>query len=183
MVIRRAHKKSPNSAPIARAVRVSAIYDRKTAFYEFRLLCRIGAGLAMVLIIGLFQGCSCNWHLKQASKKCPSLVVRDTILVHDSILVDKITTDTIFRSQIGDTITITKDRLKIKYVNLPGDSVYIQGECDSIFVNRFIKVPYEKTIINNKRTWWQKLIDGMGITFFWLIVCTIVIVTIRGLTK
>lgn len=56
-----------------------------------------------------------------------------------TVLVKEIKTDTIFKAVQGDTVTIVKDNLTIKYVKLPGEKVYIKGEVkrDTII----IKVP------------------------------------------
>lgn len=114
----------------------------------------IALGFALVLILG--TSCSCNWHLKKAIAKCGQ-IQNDTLIIHDTIRFDAVRKDTVFTSGIGDTVFINKDRLKIKYVRLPGDSVFISGKCDSVFVNRFIKVPYQKTVINQEFNKWQLL--------------------------
>lgn len=128
----------------------------------------------LILFLGLCSSCSCNYHLRKAQAKCGAEQLNDTLVVHDTILVDKVTTDTIFRSELADTVYINKDRLHIKYVRLSGDSVYIQGKCDTVFVARIIKKPYTKTIIKNELSWWQKFRMHLGdIILFFLVILLI----------
>ena len=70
-------------------------------------------------------------------------VTADTVYKPVQVFVPQVKTDTVFESKQGDTVLIEKERLKIKYVNLPKDSVYIYGECEADTVIQ--KVPYTVT--------------------------------------
>lgn len=71
-------------------------------------------------------------------------MVRDTIRDTINVTTELVKLDTIFSlNEIHDTITITKDNLTIRYYHdTIHDSIYISGQCDTIFV----KVPYEKIV-------------------------------------
>lgn len=98
--------------------------------------------------------------IEQYSRK-HNLTTSDTITVRDTvtITVPEIHTDTILEKQkIGDTVYIEKDRLKIKYVQLEGEKVYIEGECEEVIIEKAveIKVPVEKIkyVKNPFKPWW-----------------------------
>lgn len=117
--------------------------------------------LIIFLFIFLF-GCSPSFkaskHLRKAKKhilKAESYGAKwskDTVYQEVAVEVPKVTVDTIFRSDVGDTVVITKDRLEVKYIRLRGDSVFIEGTCkaDTVYksvpvvVNNEIKCPPDK---------------------------------------
>jgi len=81
------------------------------------------------------------------------------VYIEKSIVVPEIKTDTVFRSEPGDTVRIEKERLKIKYVNLPGDSVYIEGKCESDTVTVEVPVTVTKEIkAEGWLKWWYLII-------------------------
>ena len=106
--------------------------------------------LFYIFFIALLFACSPQKRLNRLVKKHPELVKTDTITVKDTIrdtinvTTELVKLDTIFSlNEIHDTITITKDNLTIRYYHdTIHDSIYISGQCDTIFV----KVPYEKIV-------------------------------------
>ena len=71
-----------------------------------------------------------------------TMIVKDTIRDTIRITIPEVRVDTVVKvDELYDTITITKDRLKIKVWRVE-DKVYINGKCDTIFIDR----PYEKII-------------------------------------
>lgn len=110
-----------------------------------------------LILLLILQSCSCDYHLRKAQEKCGSTIIRDTITVKDTVLINSVQTDTLFKSKLGDTVYIEKDRLKIKYVRLAGDSVFISGKCDTLKIPVEVKVPVEKIVLKpqgNKWMWW-----------------------------
>ena len=102
----------------------------------------------LILLI-LLTGCNANFYLKKAERallKAEQLgakVKTDTVYKERLVFVDSIRVDSIFTSKVGDTVYISKDRLKVKYVRLPGDSVFIEGKCEADTVR--IQVPISVT--------------------------------------
>jgi hypothetical protein len=90
------------------------------------------------------MGCSADRLLRMAIKKGAS-VKSDTVYQEVTTITPAVTTDTIFKESY-DTVTIEKERLKIKYVKLPGDSVYIQGECESDTITQTVVKYVNQTI-------------------------------------
>lgn len=90
--------------------------------------------------------------------KFPFVHTQDTVIIIDTftMLIPKIQHDTIFNlTELHDTVYIEKDRLKIKMYTVH-DSIYVEGECDSIYVEKIVerKVPiryYE----NPGTNWWK----------------------------
>jgi|SRR5690606_7441266 len=98
-------------------------------------------------------------HLIKAEQLDPSVKQVQT----DTVVFTEVRTDTVFQSLAGDTVEITKDKLHIKYVELPGDSVYIEGECaaDTVIINNPVFVQKEvptklETFV--RRKWWVLLL-------------------------
>lgn len=81
-------------------------------------------------------------------KNHPWLLTTDTLIIKDTIrdtiriTIPEVRVDTVVKvDQLYDTITITKDRLKVKVWRVD-DKVYINGKCDTVFIEK----PYEKII-------------------------------------
>lgn len=114
---------------------------------------------AFVLIATLLCVVACNPQrkLNRLLMKYPEL--RDTVYIHDTVeaIVEYIHHDTTFLPSVGDTITIEKERLRVKYVRMKGDTVYISGEClaDTVFVPVNYEVPVIQPIKQiEKIPWW-----------------------------
>ncbi len=105
-----------------------------------------------LIIILLLTSCSANWHLKQSKRHLKiaeqkgAVIMPDTVYVERRVIVPEVKTDTIFHALEGDTVFITKDKLKIKYVRLAGDSVFIEGKCDPDTVKINVPVTITKNI-------------------------------------
>lgn len=105
-------------------------------------------GVLIALFAFAVSSCSCDFHARKIAKRCGGKIT-DTITYHDSIFIDKIDKDTIFKLHLQrDTLILKQDRLTVKYFyNTHDSTVYIQGKCDSIIVYRDIKIPVEKIIV------------------------------------
>jgi len=115
----------------------------------------------LLIILMLFTGCAsnkANRKLKRANKliaQAEQLGVKwhsDTVFQKIPIYIDSVRVDSIFTTKPGDTVYLQKDRLKIKYIRLAGDSVYIEGKCDSVTVIK--EVPF---IVN------KEIKTGLGV--------------------
>ena len=124
----------------------------------------VAASLALLL-------CSC-WTPKRCNKallRCG--VVADTIQVWDSIKIERAITDTLLRwdsMRLHDTVLIEQDRVKVKIMRLPGDRLFVQGEC------RDTVISYVRQVVNAVKRerfiprwlWW--LLFGIFAFGFWL---------------
>lgn len=117
----------------------------------------------MIMLVWLLAGCSdkSTRKLRRADKLIKEAIAAGAIIKPDTfwttleIPVPQVKTDTIFESIEGDTVWIREDRLKIKYVNLPGDSVYIYGEsmADTIYRDVVHTVTNEISCPPKDNTW------------------------------
>jgi hypothetical protein len=118
----------------------------------------------LLLILLLFSGCSAEYHLKQAIKKNPDIIMmkvaiqKDTILIRDSFEF----TDT-FYSKLIDTFTIQKDGVKtIVYRNHDVIRVKTIVKGDTIKVRQTIYQPVIK-IKDCQHNWWFIVISILGL--------------------
>lgn len=126
--------------------------------------------LAGIGIAGYFF-CSCSPIQRHARlvEKYPFVHTQDTITFRDTIRVEipKVEVDTVvLLSELRDTITIEKDRLKIK-LWMVHDSIFVQGISDTITINKEVirKVPVRYYVEKEKRSW-LKFIILLGIVGF-----------------
>jgi hypothetical protein len=77
-----------------------------------------------------------------------------TLVIRDTIRTETVKHDTSFIYK-GDTVTITKDKLVIRYFRV-NDTTYISGECigDSIYITRYVKVPTIQPKPHPFKWWW-----------------------------
>lgn len=112
----------------------------------------------LILLI-LLSSCGPTFYLKKAEralKKAEQLgaeIQADTIYKERLVFVDSIRVDSIFTSRVGDTVYISKDRLKVTFVRLPGDSVYIEGKCEADTVKINVPISVIKEIKAGHSTW------------------------------
>jgi hypothetical protein len=124
----------------------------------------VTASLALLL-------CSC-WTPKRCNKamlRCG--IVADTVQVWDSIYLERAITDTMLRwdsMRLHDTVLIEQDRVRVKIVRLPGERLFVQGECADTTIR------YVRQVVNAVKrerfipvwVWW--LLFGCFAFGFWL---------------
>ena len=109
------------------------------------------------------MSCSAQWHLKTAVRKDPTILVKDTMVVTNTVVSPPVAiTDTVTLKQ-HDTITLVKERLKVEIVKV-NDTITINAECASDTIVTTIEVPYEKIIYVKEKTLWEK-IQGLVLLF------------------
>lgn len=140
--------------------------------------------MRFITIILLFASCTsgwkANWQLRRAEKLINKAEAaglqwkRDTVYRDITVYVPSVRYDTLFKSEPNDTVTILRDRLQIKYVRLPGDTVWIDGECEADTIIQ--KVP---TYINN-----EIKAENSGLPWWgWAIIIFLFLVVVRLLFK
>lgn len=127
--------------------------------------------------------CSCgaNYHLRRAEKHLKKAELLgsswhvDTVYKEVPFYVDSVRVDSIFVAKVGDTVVIEKERLKLKYVRLAGDSIYIEAKCEADTIYQKIPVTVTKTI--KPRVDWEKyFFMGIG-------ACLLVMIVINRLRR
>ena len=128
----------------------------------------------LILIVSLLVACSPKTRFNRLVTKHPELLTTDSVIVRDTIrvVVPEVKVDTVVKvNDLLDTVFIEKEQLKVK-VWMKGDQVFIEGKCDTVYVDKIIerKIPvryYEKT-----QTFMEKLkgtVIGVSITVFLLL--------------
>ena len=131
-------------------------------------------GIVTLILINI--SCSPILRHQRLVEKYPFVHTQDTIVLIDTmtVLIPRIQYDTIFNlTELHDTVYIEKDRLKIKMYRVL-DSIYVQGACDSIYIEKIIerKVPiryYE----NPGTNWWKWILIIVGILLFLILIYTV----------
>jgi hypothetical protein len=137
---------------------------------NLKLLSVISTSVAVFAIV-MLTGCAAN-KLKRAERlinKAEELGAKwhvDTVTVEVPVFVPETRVDSIIVSKPGDTVVITKDRLKLKYVRLQGDTVFIAAECAADTIYKKVSVTVVKTIkAKGGIKWWWLLVALAAGTF------------------
>jgi len=106
----------------------------------------------IIILLALTTLVSC--YTKQGAIKRFCSNDTTTLIIRDTIRTETVKHDTSFIYK-GDTVTITKDKLVIRYFRI-NDTTYISGECigDSIYITRYVKVPTIQPKPHPFKWWW-----------------------------
>ncbi len=92
----------------------------------------------------MLTSCSPQRRLQHLVAHYPELLVADTLLVYDTLVMAAIAVDTsIPISRLTDTVVISRDKLEIKLVKIR-DTIHVKGTCKADTIVREIRVPVEK---------------------------------------
>jgi hypothetical protein len=130
-----------------------------------------------VIILVLCCSCSAASKLRKAErliKQAESMGAQwrvDTAWVEIRDTVPQIYVKEAHHIMPGDTVTIEKERLKIKVVRIPGDSIVVEGKCDTVTVVKRVPVTVTKEIKakGNIKWWWlviALLVGGSMVRIF-----------------
>lgn len=123
-----------------------------------------GRAIRSIVILLLVIGCSPQKRLDRLIRKHPELVKVDTATVIDTVIIPKVTVDTVLKDTtyfrlLRDTIVINNDRLTIRQYHTR-DSIFITGECKDSIIIREVSVPYQtvKAVTSEKIPLYIKII-------------------------
>lgn len=137
----------------------------------------------LIPVIFILIACTPQRRFDRLVKKYPYLLTSDTLVVRDTIrdtiriVVPEVQIDTIVNiKELYDTVTIEKDRIKVKVWRVK-DKVYINGKCDTIYIEKPIeRIVYRKIPIKiyEKTPWYKTLLNNiLGILLILLVIYTI----------
>ena len=118
--------------------------------------------ILIILTILLLTSCSPQRRLHRLVTKHPELNRVDTIKIQDTVIIPGPKVDTTFHSSVlKDTITITKEKLKIKLIEI-NDTIYLDAEVepDTVIISKEILV--DRIIHTEPEKWW--------IEYWWVLV-------------
>jgi hypothetical protein len=106
----------------------------------------------IIIILALTTLVSC--YTKQGAIKRFCSNDTTTLVIRDTIRTETVKHDTSFIYR-GDTVTITKDKLVIRYFRV-NDTTYISGECigDTIYLEKVIQIPSIQPKPHPFKWWW-----------------------------
>ena len=116
---------------------------------------KVLAIISLICLIAL-TSCSASFHLKRAIQKDPTIIQPEIVQVVDTVIITPSErTETTFVALPIDTITIEKERLRIKIRRIH-DTLRVEGECrsDTITITETIELP--PVIKYEDRPWWSK---------------------------
>lgn len=148
-------------------------------------------GLLIALIL-ILSSCSLEHRMEKKFRRAerkiekltiryPQLLKKDTINDTIKITTQEVKVDTIFNSTDGDTITLYKDKIRIKYVR-QGDTVYLSGECKADTIYQVVSVPCEQIVVR-KQTILEKIEKHSKRIIWFLIILAIIYIAIRVIWK
>lgn len=125
------------------------------------------------LVLILLISCTPQRRLERLLRKHPELTSIDSITIHDTIrvIVPEVHLDTVVTlQQLYDTVYLEQEQLKVKVWMDRYNKVYIQGKCDTVYIDKIVtrKIPiriYEKTPL------WKKIINWI---FVFLLIITVI---------
>ena len=134
--------------------------------------------IPFLLILMLFAyGCSPKAQLRRAERLIKKAELggadwkHDTTFVKVPVFITETSVDTLFITKPGDTVVLNRDRLHVKYINLPGDSVFIEGKCDSVVVYKEVPVIVTNVVSapQSNKLWWLLAIALAVVTILGLV--------------
>ena len=123
--------------------------------------------ILITLSILFLASCSPQRRLHRLVTKHPELSRIDTIKIQDTVIVPGVKTDTLFHSSaLKDTITITKEKLQIRLIEI-NDTIYLNAkvEPDTVILTKEIIV--DRIIYTEPQKWFSKYLKA---GLLWLIV-------------
>ena len=131
----------------------------------------------LILLSFLIISCSAEKRISRILRHHPELLVKDTLLVQDTVIVPQIKADTSFLmiKQV-DTFYLEKDRLKIRIIK-DYDTLRVEGECKTDTLYKTIKVPYNQVVIS--QSFWFRY----GNLLMFILACLIFYLLVRKMSK
>ena len=134
----------------------------------------------LIPLLLIIISCTPQRRFDRLVKKYPYLLTSDTLVVKDTIrdtiriTIPEVSVDTIVSiKELYDTIVLEKDRIKVKVWRVK-DKVYINGECDTIYIEKPIeRIIYRKIPIKyyQKTPWYKILLNNiLGILLILLLI-------------
>lgn len=143
-----------------------------------------------IIILLIIYSCSPQRRFDRLIKRHPWLLTKDTLYVKDTIrdtiriTIPEVRVDTVVDYKtLFDTVYLKNDRIDVKVWADKDNKVYIQGKCDTVYIEK----PYEKIVERKipiryyERTPWYKKVLNVVIGI--LLSLLLVYITYRIIRK
>lgn len=139
----------------------------------------------LLCILLLIYSCSPQTRFDRLIEKHPYLIDTDTVIVHDTVIVESpgVNADTVVEyRELHDTVFLEKEQLKVKVYIDREKKVYIEGECDTVLIQKIIerKVPVK---YYEKKPFYVKVLNFSVVILLTLLVLYIVYRFVRKYLK
>lgn len=125
----------------------------------------------IALIVVALTSCSPQRRFTRLITKHPELIETKYKKYYDTVhvVVNGAKVDTIVsREVLKDTVVLVKDQLTVR-VYEKGDSIYIDGECDTVYVDKQIEVEVPVYYYEKEKSIWEKIGESIK-NLLWLLV-------------
>ena len=125
--------------------------------------------ILIILTILILASCSPQYRLNKLVTKHPELSRVDTIKIQDTVIVPGPKVDTVFSSELlKDTVTITKDKLKIKLVEI-NDTIYLNAKVkpDTVIITK--EIPVQKIVHIEPEKWYITIWNKFKFWLFYIL--------------
>lgn len=121
--------------------------------------------LLLLTSLSLLVACGPASKLRRAEKLIQKAELQgatwksDTVFMEVPTFIKETRIDTLVSVRVGETVTLIKDRLQVKYVRLKGDTVFIDAKCAADTIK--VKVPvnvYRTITAKGWLRWWHLVI-------------------------
>lgn len=141
--------------------------------------------LLTLLLIGVLVSCATpEKRFSRLIKKHPHLIETKYEIVYDTVIVkvNGTKTDTIVhRSVLKDTVVIRRDQLTVR-VYEKGDSVYIDGKCDTVYVEKPVEIKVPVNYYKEEKTFWEG-VKAYFKTTMWLLTILVLLAMVAKFIK
>ena len=138
----------------------------------------------VLMFITALVSCSPQRRFTRLIEKYPELIEAKYQTYYDTItvVVNGVKTDTIVHREIlKDTLVLKKEQLKV-VIYEKGDSVYVEGECDTVYVNKEVEVEVPIYYYEKEEGFWNKLLTSIKY-IMWIFVVVAVVAIIYNFIK
>jgi hypothetical protein len=98
--------------------------------------------LMIIAAVFMLSSCSSGWHIRQAIKKDPVILLSRSFVLKDTVYSKEIVIRDSFLTAEVDTIFLERDRYWTKVVRVR-DSIYVDGGCksDTVYRDVIVELP------------------------------------------
>jgi hypothetical protein len=109
--------------------------------------------LMIIAAVFMLSSCSAGWHIRQAIKKDPAILLSKTVVLKDTVYSKEIMIRDSFLTAETDTIFLEKDKYWTKVIRVR-DSIYVDGGCksDTIYRDVIVELPPRVEYIKKERS-------------------------------
>jgi hypothetical protein len=134
--------------------------------------------LFLFILVLAAISCTPQRRFTRLVEKHPYLLTTDSIQLVDTVrvVVPEVKVDTVVQvDRLRDTVTIQKDQLTVR-LWMKGDSVYVEGESDTVIVDRIINrtIPVKYYAKQDKGFVIKFFLMGVSITFLLMFIVYLV---------